>query len=236
MLPAFHSIQHMNMNKIIPMIATLSLGISLLGSCAFTKNYSGSEDDRTRAQAKTVGTGAGAAIGGGTAFGIAKLFGANNKTAGLIAGAGALIGGYVGYHMGSKWGDSIVRERAAYRSQEEYLQANIKQSQKRIKDLNKENRHLSKSIASLKTEKQKLKSSHDAMAIKNHNESIKQGLKDIDYKMALLDKDIRTAKQAVASSPNTQEVNDLKEELSKLQSSRKTYSAQRKDLKNLSIC
>ncbi len=43
------------------------------------------------------------------------------------------------------------------------------------------------------------------------------------------------AKQAVASSPNTQEVNDLKEELSKLQSSRKTYSAQRKDLKNLSI-
>ena len=222
MLPAFHSIQHMNMNKIIPMIATLSLGISLLGSCAFTKNYSGSEDDRTRAQAKTVGTGAGAAIGGGTAFGIAKLF-------------GALIGGYVGYHMGSKWGDSIVRERAAYRSQEEYLQANIKQSQKRIKDLNKENRHLSKSIASLKTEKQKLKSSHDAMAIKNHNESIKQGLKDIDYKMALLDKDIRTAKQAVASSPNTQEVNDLKEELSKLQSSRKTYSAQRKDLKNLSI-
>ena len=82
--------------------------------------------------------------------------------------------------------------------------------------MNKENRHLSKSIASLKTEKQKLKSSHDAMAIKNHNESIKQGLKDIDYKMALLDKDIRTAKQAVASSP-------------------KTYSAQRKDLKNLSI-
>ena len=53
-------------------------------------------------------------------------------------------------------GDSIVRERAAYRSQEEYLQANIKQSQKRIKDLNKENRHLSKSIASLKTEKQNL--------------------------------------------------------------------------------
>ena len=37
MLPAFHSIQHMNMNKIIPMIATLSLGISLLGSCAFTE-------------------------------------------------------------------------------------------------------------------------------------------------------------------------------------------------------
>ncbi len=191
MLPAFHSIQHMNMNKIIPMIATLSLGISLLGSCALRKNYSGSEDDRTRAQAKTVGTGAGAAIGGGTAFGIAKLL---EQT---INGRFNCRGGGADRRIrrvpyGVQMGDSIVRERAAYRSQEEYLQANIKQSQKRIKDLNKENRHLSKSIASLKTEKQKLKSSHDAMAIKNHNESIKQGLKDIDYKMALLDKDIRT--------------------------------------------
>lgn len=217
------------------MIAMFSLGVTQLTSCSFLKNYSGSEDDKTRAQAKTVGTGAGAVIGGGSAFGIAKLFGADNKTAGIIAGAGTLIGGYIGYRMGSKWGDSIVRERTAYRNQEEYLQANIKQSQRRIKDLNKENRHLSKSIASLKEEKQKLKSSHDAMAIKSHNESIKQGLKDIDHKMALLDKDIFTARKAVANSPSTNDINTLKDELSKLQSSKRTYSTQRKELKNLTI-
>ena len=134
------------------LVATLSLGM-LAGT---TSCSSMSDGSRTRAQGSTLGAVAGAALG--AALGLAA--GGNSKA--VVAGlaAGAAVGALAGY----AWGDSIVKQKEAYASMEEYVRDNNIQLSKRIEETKEYNMKLQQQVARLRVQGKRLSDSERAEA------------------------------------------------------------------------
>lgn len=224
---------HMKTNIIAHLILATSL--PLVNSCAFLENYQGTEADKTVAQGKTIGAAGGTLAGATAGYGIARLAGADNKTAGLIAAGAGLLGGLIGYKIGENWGRSKVRERAAYESHAAYLEANIEQSRKRITQLNRGNTALAKDISGMKQQKTALKKAGTTESIAAHNKTINEGLQRIDQNINVLDTDIRIAREATQNTAKSEELAQLRGEIARMQAGRKTYASQRSQLASLQI-
>lgn len=148
---------------------TLSLGvITSVTSCS-----SMSDGAMTRTQGTVLGTLAGAGMGALSGL----VTGGNTESVitGLVVGAAAgAVSGYV-------WGDSVVRQKQAYASMEEYVRANNTQLSNRISQTKKYNKKLSNQVAQLRKEGKALSAAEKKEA--------RQGL-------ALIDKDLAAAKDA----------------------------------------
>lgn len=185
--------------------ATLVVVAAGMVNTSFTSCSSMSDSTKTRTQ----GTAFGALAGGLVGAGIGLATGGDTKSVLIGAAAGALIGGIGGY----AWGNSIVKEKEAYASMEEYINDNQKQLDNRITDVQKANSDLSNQIAQLKKDK---------TAISKENLA-KQNAK-LTENLALIDTDITTAKDAAkeASGDELAELNQKIDALSKEKSSLQT--------------
>ena len=157
---------------------------------------------RDSTKTKSQGTSFGALAGGLLGAGIGLVAGGNTKSVLIGAAAGALLGGIGGY----AWGDSIVKEKEAYASMEEYISDNQKQLDTRISDVQQANTDLSNQIAKLKADK---------TAVSKENIA-KQNAK-LTENLALIDTDITTAKDAAmeATGDDLAELNKKIDALSK---------------------
>lgn len=154
------------------------------------------------AKTKTQGTAFGALAGSLVGAGIGLAAGGDTKAVLIGAAAGALLGGVSGY----AWGASIVKEKEAYASMEEYVADNKKQLDNRLTDVQKANSDLSNQITKLKKDKSAIAKAN----VEKQNAQLKENL-------ALIDADITTAKDAAteASGAELAELNARIDKLSK---------------------
>ncbi len=180
--------------------------------CTTTPSCSSMDDDTlTQAQAQTIGTVGGAAIGGG--LGLLLSSGSDDSgTKALATAGGALIGGAIGWYAGKCWGDSIVKAKKNYRSDEEYALANLEQVRTRISDAEKTNNTLRKEIAAAqkagKIDKQRLA-------------TIQQNVKTRKDK---INKDIQVARSSM-SGASTETNEQLRQEIAQLEAQSREISA-----------
>ena len=179
-------------------VALLGCASCILAS-SFTLSSCGAMNDRdkTVAQGKTIGTTGGALAGGGIAFGIAKMFGLRDREAAAFATVGALVGAAVGYQKGKAWGESIVRQKDAYASTEDYLVANIDQANRRTSMLNSENKRLVSQISSLRSQRAQLAKAQSSAQRRSFNNSIASATQEITQKERLVRKDISNSLAAI---------------------------------------
>lgn len=127
-----------------PLVPILALGVLFANtSCSST-----SDGTTTQIQGTALGTLGGAAVGALAGLAI----GGNTKSVvtGLAVGAAA------GALSGFVWGNSVVKQKEAYASTEQYIQANNTQLDNRINQTRQYNQNLSKQVASLKAQNKKL--------------------------------------------------------------------------------
>lgn len=158
-----------------------------------------SESGTDAAMTQTQGAILGGLIAGGSAFGIAKATGADTSDSLAIAGAAALVGGV----LGNEWGKSIVKKKAAYASDEAYIQANIKQLDSRLAEARKMESNLNKKLASAQKQ-----TTMTADQLKAYKEGAKQ-------RLALIDQDLSVAKSAKKYASGSQ-VAELENKISEL--------------------
>lgn len=199
---------HMKLEVITRYALTISLcsGVIMSTSCS---SESGTDAAMTQAQGAVLG---GLALGG-SAFGIAKLSGADTSDSLLIAGAAAVLGGV----LGNEWGKSIVKKKAAYASEEAYVQANIKQLDRRLDEARDMEAALNKKLSS--SQKQITMTSDQ---LKAYKEASKQ-------KFAMLDQDISVAGSAKQYATGSQ-VAQLEEKIKELKSIRSRLQASNRRL------
>lgn len=168
----------------------------------------------TQIQASTLttlgGTTAGAGIG-------AAVYKEDRKKGAIIGG---IAGGVLGAAFGKVWADSIVKEKQAYASQEAYLQDNIAQVKKRIKDAESANKGLAEEIAAL--QKSKTVDQQRLAEIKTN----------IDKCKSLINKDISTARSALASGDANMRA-ELKQQIGALTSQRDLMAQRMNNLQSL---
>ncbi len=132
-----------------------------------------SDKTKTRTQGTVMGTLGGAALGA-----LAGLATGGDKKAVIT---GLVVGAAAGALTGFAWGESIVKQKEAYASTEEYVRDNNKQLDNRIAETKKYNQKLSQEVSKLRSEGKSLSA--------QERDNAKQGI-------ALIQKDIDTAKQA----------------------------------------
>lgn len=157
-------------------------GALLCGAMFFSSCSNMDDDSLVKVQTISIGAVGGAAVGAGLGAAVGALAGGNSKD----VAAGAIIGGVVGLLAGAaagdSWGDSVVKEKQAYRSEMEYIKANIAQLDGRAKQLDDCNAELA---AQIKKRGNQISAASAAKTKKNINELI-----------TLTNKDIATAQSA----------------------------------------
>ncbi len=170
------------------------------------------DDDLTRAQAQAVGTLGGAAVGAG--LGIALRSSASDaKTKVLLITGGAVIGGVAGLLVGSCWGESIVRDKAMYKSDEEYALANLEQMENRVSDARRTNNTLRKEVASAQRAG---KIQGERLAIIKNN---------VKTRKDTINKEIRVAKKSMKGAATAETNAKLREEIKQLEEQAREISA-----------
>lgn len=187
--------------KSVSVATLIALAVAPLSSC--------SSNDATNTKAQ--GTGLGGLLGTGLGTGLgaglgAAIGGKDGAKKGAIIGGG--VGLLAGAIVGHKWGESIVRKKSEYASQEQYIKANIKQLNTRISDARSTNKSLVSQINSLRKANQRLA----ANDFKQYKDGVNQG-------KALIDKDLKTAKAAMKDASG-KELANLKAKYSALQQER----------------
>lgn len=140
----------------------------------------GTMSDETWTQIQTTLIGAAGGAGVGVLTQVAT--GGDIKT-------GALIGAAIGALAGVVWGASIVKEKKAYATAEEYVNANNQQLKRRIEETRAYNAKLKTQVDELKKENKRL-SNEDKAKVKA---TVDKGVKAIND-------DIATAKSARADA------------------------------------
>lgn len=155
------------------------------------------------------GTGLGAAGGAAVGAGVGALAGnsQNRGQAILIGGiAGSVLGGVIGH----AWAKSVVKKKAEYASQEEWIKANTKQLDARIADARKLNNSLRDQINTLKKQNASISKS-DFTSVKN----------SVNQKITYLNTDIDTTKANLKGvNSSGQDVQKLRQKLAELQNER----------------
>ncbi len=131
------------------------------------------------------GTGGGAAVGGAIGAGAGALLGGSTKATLWGAAIGAAVGGLFGH----QYAKSIVKQKAAYATTEDYLNANIKQLSIRTNEVKSTNSNLTKQIANIRAQKSTLSA----------DERVKTK-KDLTDKANLAQQDIKVANAALSSA------------------------------------
>lgn len=170
-------------------VATLALGVLSTTSCS-----SMSDGTKTRAQGTAMGMLSGAALGALSGL----IIGGNTKSVitGLAVGAAA------GAIAGFAWGDSVVKQKEAYASMEQYVSDNNRQLSNRIAQTKQYNKKLQNQVAALKKEGKSLDQQQKANAQKG---------------IALINQDLATAQDAKkeAHGDDLAELNSKINELNK---------------------
>lgn len=198
-----------------------------------------SDRDKTVAQGTAIGATGGAVAGGGLFYAIGKIFGLSDRQSAALAGAGAVVGGALGANWGRGWGESVVKKKESYAKTEDYLNANIRQSNNRIKALNSANKMLSSQIQSLKTQRAQLARVQDQAQKKAFNNSIAVATREIAAKEKLVKKDISNSLAAIriakkeGSSP--QELAQLQNGVRTMQGQLATMSNNKKAIARLKL-
>ena len=122
---------------------------------------------------------------------------------------GGLAGGLLGGIIGHQWAKSVVKKKAAYASTEDWIKANSKQLDTRIKESRKLNASLNKQIATL-TKQNATLSKSDFAAIK----------KDVTQKVGYIDTDIATTKANLRGETSTASIADLQKKVKELEAER----------------
>lgn len=193
--------------------ATLVVMAAGMVNSSLTSCSSMSDSTKTRAQGTTFGAIAGGLLGAS----IGLVAGGNTKSVLIGAAAGAMLGGIGGY----AWGDSIVKEKAAYASMEEYITDNKKQLDSRITDVQQANSDLSDQIAKLKADKTAIS-----------KEKIAKQNAQLSENMALIDADITTAQDAAKEASGT-ELAELNEKINALSQEKKSLQSNMSELDSL---
>lgn len=189
-------------------ILSVCVAVAPLTSCT-------SDDGlNTQLQGSTLGAIGGAVVGG--AIGLAA--GGDSKS--VIAGA--IAGGIAGGIAGLVWANSVVKEKAAYASMEDYINDNIRQLDARTAEAKKNNATLAKTISDLRAKKTKLSAS-----------DYQSQAKKINSGLALIDTDISIAKDAVNEASGAERAK-LLSQISTLEAEKKTCQSNLATLKSLS--
>ena len=150
--------------------------LALLASCANIKD----DQTRTRAEGGLAGAGLGALVGG--------IVGNNS---GHRAWQGALIGAAVGGAAGLAYGDHVARKKAAYKSQEQWLDACISHAEQVNADARAYNRRLRNKIDNLAAELAAARSSGDKGKMREIKQAVvvlqqqtRQTLKSVDTEIS----------------------------------------------------
>jgi len=184
--------------KSVSVAALIALAVAPLSSC------SSNDATNTKVGGTAIGTGSGALLGAATGL----LFGKDKKDRATAAIVGGVAGAAIGAFLGHRWGESVVRKKSEYASQEQYIKANIKQLNTRISDAHRTNESLVSQINSLRKANQRLA----ANDYKQYREGVNRG-------QALIDKDLKTAKSAMKDASG-KELADLKAKYAALQQER----------------
>lgn len=176
-------------------ITKLTAGALALGMlCTTTSCSSTSDGATTQIQGTTLGMLGGAAVGAVAGLAI----GGNTKSVITGLAVGAAAGAIIGF----SWGNSIVKQKRAYASMEQYVSDNNKQLSNRIAQTKQYNQKLQKQINALNGDKSKLDQKARANAQKGLN---------------LINQDIATAQDAKkeAQGADLVELNNKINELNK---------------------
>jgi len=187
--------------KSVSVAALIALAVAPLSSC------SSNDATNTLIETTSISTAGGGAAGTGLGWLTGKLLG-GKRGAQVGAIAGGVLGASLGAFLGHKWGESVVRKKSEYASQEQYIKANIKQLNTRISDARNANESLVSQINSLRKDNQLLA----ANEYKKCKEKVNQG-------KTLIDKDLKTAKSAMKDASG-KELADLKAKYAALQQER----------------
>ena len=98
---------------------------AMLASSLTTSCSSMSDRSLVKVQAISLGAAGGAALGAAAGAAASALAGGNGKSVGTSALIGAGIGLIGGIIAGDKWGDYVVKEKEAYKSEIEWRQNHI---------------------------------------------------------------------------------------------------------------
>lgn len=176
-------------------LRTLAAGAVALGLLPATTSCSSTSDSTmTQIQGTTLGALGGAAVG--AVAGLAIGGDTQSVVTGLAVGAAA------GALAGFAWGTSVVKQKQAYASMEQYVSDNNRQLSNRITQTRQYNQKLQKQITSLKGDKSKLDQKSRANAQKG---------------LTLINQDLATAQDAKkeASGADLIELNNKINELNK---------------------
>ena len=176
-------------------LTKLTAGVLAIGMLASTSSCSSTSDGTmTQIQGTTLGMLGGAAVGAVAGLAI----GGNTKSVVTGLAVGAAAGAIAGF----SWGNSIVKQKRAYASMEQYVSDNNKQLSNRIAQTKQYNQKLQKQINALNGDKSKLDQKARANAQKGLN---------------LINQDIATAQDAKkeAKGSDLVELNNKINELNK---------------------
>lgn len=158
--------KHNIKNQSIAVLLVASLACAPLTSC---NNMSDSM--ATQIQATGIGTLTGAGVGAGVG---ALVSDDENRGTAIATGAaiGAVVGGLIGY----QWGKSVALKKSQYKETEDYIEANINQLDDRIDEAESYNKKLSRQVAQLKKDNQRI----SAAEYNKCNTTINDGVKQIN--------------------------------------------------------
>lgn len=150
--------------------AALVLGV-------FTTSCSSMSDET---QTRTQGTTAGVLIGAGLGALAGLAIGGNTESVltGLSVGAAA------GAAAGFVWGDSIVKQKRAYATTEQYVNANNQQLANRINQTKQYNQQLRNQVNSLNAQNKQLSAAKQAEAKAKIKANAREGITAIDQDIA----------------------------------------------------
>lgn len=206
----------------------------LLSSCA-----SMNDRDKTVTQGTAIGATGGAVATGGIFYAIGKIFGLSDRQSAVLATSGAVLGGVLGAQWGRGWGESVVKKKEAYARTEDYLNANINQTNSRVKTLNSANKMLSGQIQSLKNQRAQLVKSQDQAQKKAFNNSIAKTTAEIAAREKLVNKDISNGLAAIRIAKkegiSPQELAKLENGVRTMQGQLATMTGNRKAIARLKL-
>lgn len=192
-------------NSLIRSTAAIT-AIAFLASCTNIK------DDQTRT--RTEGTLAGGLLGAG----LGAIIGHQSGN----AAAGALIGAAAGGLAGLAVGDHVARKKAAYASQEAWLDACIARAEKINADARAYNRSLENKIASLRSRLASAKASGNTRELKSIKQAIIVEQRAVSSQLKTVDNEIKEQGSVVnqtGSGALSGRVTDLRSTRSSLSSS-----------------
>lgn len=169
-----------------------------------------SMSDRSLVKVETIGIGAvgGAAIGAGLGAATAAIAGGNKSDVGTGALIGAGIGLLAGAVVGDSWGDNVIAEKEAFKSEIEWRQAHIQRMDEWTAKVNETNATIQKRI------------SEGKVSAKCYNATVK----DVESMNKKIDSEIANAKKTNASDVNAR-IATLEKQRSQLMASVQSLGA-----------